>query len=208
MSTECSILNISGAQDSLLNPLAFVQNLQYISYLGDIAVRMPDRRLVFECATCFSLFERSYLCCRLCQMCANSRKKETGWPTLPYGYLKIARPTHYQGSYPCLVFQKLQKLLTTNALCNEHRAIHSVISKWRVDLAPELITRPLAEFCLMNCRNRLPSHRSTSFNKIERMLKKQMLKPFALALFNSEMPKKFHASASINISTERHPRVA
>ena len=39
--------------DFLLNPIAFIQNLQYISYLGDMAVHMPDRGLVFKCASCF-----------------------------------------------------------------------------------------------------------------------------------------------------------
>ena len=40
--------------------------------LGDVAVRMPDRGLLFECVTCFYCSKEV----RLCRMCANSRKKK------------------------------------------------------------------------------------------------------------------------------------
>ena len=43
-------------------------------YLGDTAVRMPDRGLVFERVTCFNR-SKSYLCCRLRRMCVRSQNK-------------------------------------------------------------------------------------------------------------------------------------
>ena len=51
-----------------------VQGCHYL--LGDVAVCMPDRGLLFEYVTCFYCLKGV----RLCQMCANSRKKKQDDP--------------------------------------------------------------------------------------------------------------------------------
>ena len=65
------------------------------SCLGDMAVRMPDRGLVLERVTCFYCSKRVTLLVN-CVKCVSIPIIKTRWPT-PHGWLKIARPTPYQG---------------------------------------------------------------------------------------------------------------
>ena len=61
--------------------------------LGDVAVRMPDRELLFECVTCFYCSKDV----RLCQMCANSRKKKNRM-TRPWVAESLHDPSLTKGS--------------------------------------------------------------------------------------------------------------
>ena len=75
------------------------------SCLGDMAVRMPDRGLVFERVHLLLLFEKSYLSCRLCQVCVNSHNKN-----------RMTHPPRVAKNYTTHPLPRVQKLMTTPSL--------------------------------------------------------------------------------------------
>ena len=65
-----------------------------------MAVRMPDRGLVFERVT-FFYCSKSHLCCRLCQMFVNSHNKN-----------RMTRPLHVAKNCTTHPLPRVQKLMT------------------------------------------------------------------------------------------------